>query len=214
MTEFYMNKLVRDAIPGKMQAENQAPIYRVLTGKELQRALLEKLKEEADEALASIDDDQEFMSELADVREVLDELIHVRGISPAKLAKARSEKRTKRGAFSEGYFIEAITLDDTSEWADYYRSQPLRYQEVLWSDGTQQQPNTPPSIEKGLYQHYKGNFYDVLGVGCHSETLEYFVVYRALYKKEVSPEIWIRPYDMFVGSVEKNGSSFPRFQKI
>ena len=34
-----------------------------------------------------------------------------------------------------------------------------------------------PTIETGLYRHYKGNEYNVLGVGCHTEAHEYFVVY-------------------------------------
>lgn len=214
MAEFEMNKLVRDAIPGKMRAENQAPIYRVITGGELQKALLEKLKEEADEAIASLDNDKEFVLELADIREVLDALMRTRGISPAKLAKARAEKRTRRGGFNEGYFIETITLEDTSEWAQYYRDQPLRYHELFAADEDPGQQFDPPVIETGLYQHYKGNYYDVLGVGCHTESHEYFVVYRSLYKKERNPEIWIRPYTMFIETIEKDGTTIPRFKKI
>lgn len=41
----------------------------------------------------------------------------------------------------------------------------------------------PPYIEPGLYRHSKGNYYDVLGIGCHSESQEYFVIYRSLYQK-------------------------------
>ncbi|MBI4148353.1 DUF1653 domain-containing protein [Candidatus Woesearchaeota archaeon] len=31
----------------------------------------------------------------------------------------------------------------------------------------------------GIYEHYKGNLYEVLGVARHSETLQELVVYRA-----------------------------------
>lgn len=214
MAEFEMNKLVRDEIPGKMRAENQAPIYRVMTGRELQKALLEKLKEEADEALEALDNDEEFVLELADVAEVLDALAKARDVSPAKLADARSEKKTRRGGFEKGYFVEAITLEDTNEWVQYYREQPLRYQELLDADKDPAQHFTLPELEKGLYQHHKGNYYDVLGVGCHTESHEFFVVYRALYKKEFNPEIWIRPYEMFMETVEKDGNTIPRFKKV
>ena len=31
-----------------------------------------------------------------------------------------------------------------------------------------------------IYRHYKGNVYQVLGVGLHTETLEELVVYKAV----------------------------------
>ena len=33
----------------------------------------------------------------------------------------------------------------------------------------------------GKYQHYKGEYYEVLGLVRHSETLEELVLYKALY---------------------------------
>lgn len=72
-----------------------------------------------------------------------------------------------------------------------------------------------PSIEPGEYEHYKGKRYEVLGVAVHSETLEYLVVYRPLYKLPgPQPKLWVRPYDMFVETVEKNGEVLPRFKKV
>ncbi len=49
-------------------------------------------------------------------------------------------------------------------------------------------------IKKGLYKHYKGNNYQVLYIGTHSESLEEMVVYRALYGEQ---GIWIRPATMW-----------------
>lgn len=34
-----------------------------------------------------------------------------------------------------------------------------------------------PLLEAGKYRHYKSGEYEVLGVGCHEVTHEYFVVY-------------------------------------
>ncbi|HPT68321.1 MAG TPA: DUF1653 domain-containing protein [Bacillota bacterium] len=63
----------------------------------------------------------------------------------------------------------------------------------------------------GRYQHYKGNLYQVLGLAKHSETLEEYVVYQALYGEK---QLWIRPKDMFLESVEVDGKLVPRFQYL
>lgn len=54
-------------------------------------------------------------------------------------------------------------------------------------------------IEPGIYRHFKGNRYEVLGVAKHSETEEPLVVYRALYGEG---GLWARPYEMFAGEVD------------
>lgn len=64
-------------------------------------------------------------------------------------------------------------------------------------------------IKIGLYQHFRGNFYQVIGVARHSETLEPLVVYQALYG---SYGIWVRPYDLFFSKVMHNGTEVKRFE--
>lgn len=64
------------------------------------------------------------------------------------------------------------------------------------------------SLENGIYQHYKGNLYEVLGVARHSETEEAHVVYKTLYGDY---SLWIRPLSMFIEMVEVDGHSVPRF---
>lgn len=71
-----------------------------------------------------------------------------------------------------------------------------------------------PSLEVGIYQHYKGNKYRVLGVGRHTEADDYFVVYSPVESKPNTPAIWLRPYQMFIGTVEVEGETIPRFRKI
>jgi len=73
---------------------------------------------------------------------------------------------------------------------------------------------TLPKLAKGRYQHYKGNLYDVLGIGRHTEADDYFVVYAPVEAKEGTPEIWIRPYDMFMETVEVDGEVIPRFKHL
>ena len=50
-------------------------------------------------------------------------------------------------------------------------------------------------------------------VAMHSETLEKFVVYEALYENKVS-KLWVRPLKMFVEKVEKDGKLIDRFEYI
>ena len=69
-------------------------------------------------------------------------------------------------------------------------------------------------MKLGKYQHSKtGNFYKVIAVVRHSETLEEFVFYEALYKNLVS-KFWVRPLKMFLEKVEINGERVPRFKYI
>ena len=67
------------------------------------------------------------------------------------------------------------------------------------------------SIPKGRYQHFKGNFYEVVDVALSSETQEPFVVYRALYGDY---GLWIRPLAMFEETIERDGKQFKRFQYV
>ena len=61
---------------------------------------------------------------------------------------------------------------------------------------------------KGVYRHYKGDYYIVEDIAYHSETLEKMIVYRQLYGDN---KLWCRPYDMFFDKVNKNGQKY-RFE--
>jgi hypothetical protein len=62
--------------------------------------------------------------------------------------------------------------------------------------------------QPGLYRHFKGNNYYVIGVAQHSETDEALVVYRPLYG---DGGLRVRPVAMFVEHVERDGYAGPRF---
>jgi hypothetical protein len=72
-------------------------------------------------------------------------------------------------------------------------------------------PPLPPEPRPGLYRHYKGNEYRVLGLARHSESLQVLVVYDALYGERGR---WVRPVGMFTETVEVNGRRLPRFERI
>lgn len=54
--------------------------------------------------------------------------------------------------------------------------------------------NTP--IRKGIYKHFKGKLYRVLGEGLNTETMEMFVIYEPLYENEC--KMFVRPKAMFL----------------
>ncbi len=66
-------------------------------------------------------------------------------------------------------------------------------------------------IPRGIYEHFKGKPYEVLAVALHSETREPTVVYRALYGEY---GVWVRPADMWVETVDRDGYHGPRFRLI
>jgi hypothetical protein len=90
--------------------------------------------------------------------------------------------------------------------------------------------------EPGFYYHYKhdpsgavNNYaYEVVGIGFHTEDSalpgdEHFLIYRPLYedaKVYVAAKVLgmpcydNRPLRMWMGSVEKDGKTVPRFKKI
>lgn len=68
-------------------------------------------------------------------------------------------------------------------------------------------------MKLGLYKHYKGNIYEVIGVAKHSETLEELVVYKATYQKD-GENLWVRPKTMFEETIVVDGAEVKRFEKV
>ena len=67
------------------------------------------------------------------------------------------------------------------------------------------------TVQPGLWRHFKGNEYRVLGMARHSETLEEMVVYQALYGQK---GLWVRPVAMWEEQVERETYSGPRFVRV
>lgn len=65
---------------------------------------------------------------------------------------------------------------------------------------------TTTAIKKGIYKHFKGKLYRVLGEGLDTETMEMFVIYEPLYENEY--KLFVRPKAMFLSEVAPGISRF------
>ncbi len=62
-------------------------------------------------------------------------------------------------------------------------------------------------MKKGIYRHFKGGMYEVLGIAIHSETEEEMVIYRSLKNNS----LWVRPKKMWEEKIEREGKIYQRF---
>jgi len=76
-------------------------------------------------------------------------------------------------------------------------------------------------IKTGVYRHYKSNDeYMVMWFACHSETRDMLVLYQAMYDvPELTEQYWpqpyfVRPYEMFGETVEREWKIVPRFEWV
>ena len=65
-------------------------------------------------------------------------------------------------------------------------------------------------VEPGVYRHFKGARYEVIGTALHSETEEEHVVYRPL---DGDGRLWVRPRVMWTEPVDRDGYQGPRFRR-
>lgn len=71
------------------------------------------------------------------------------------------------------------------------------------------------SLPAGIYRHYKGGLYLLIGVGQHTETNEWLVVYVALTGAHLpGPRIRIRPLGMFLDEISLGDSTALRFEYV
>lgn len=101
--------------------------YKKIKGSELTAALVDKLVEEAKELKTS----DLSADELADLKEIIEQIAKNLKITDTEIEKIQSKKRQKNGGFTKGYFIETLTLPADNKWAKYYAADPKRFPELM-----------------------------------------------------------------------------------
>ena len=93
------NKLIRDRIPEIIQADGKHAGIEEMPEAEYRQALLEKLVEEAREAAQASEND--LITELADLHEVIDAILATWNIPPEDLLALQTERHQQRGGFEQ-----------------------------------------------------------------------------------------------------------------
>jgi hypothetical protein len=64
-------------------------------------------------------------------------------------------------------------------------------------------------LRPGRYRHFKGHEYELLSVARHTETDEWYAVYRSVSDPD---RVWVRPAEMFTEPVDAPGGVRRRFE--
>ncbi len=123
---FKLNKLVRDKIVASTEAQGGEVKYKTLGGEKLTQALVTKLVEESKELQTS----ELSAGELADLKEIIEQIARNLKITDKQLTGAQAEKRARNGGFTKGHFIDTLTLPADNKWAKYYAKDPKRFPEI------------------------------------------------------------------------------------
>lgn len=102
--KYHYNKLVRDKIPENINSiEGRRAKWKVLNKEEYSKQLDKKLLEEVHEFIEAHD-----VEELADVMEVLENIIKINNINIEESRKKQRIKRDKKGGFKERIYLEFV----------------------------------------------------------------------------------------------------------
>lgn len=129
MRTFRFGKLVRDKIVEGIIAGGGVPKWKTLSGKAYTHELKKKISEEASEIVDA--SDGELLDELADIQEIIDNLLSAIGKSKKELSKAQEVKNQKRGSFKNRRYIDVVKVKDNAEVIKFYLEHPDKYPEVL-----------------------------------------------------------------------------------
>ena len=96
-------KLVRDRIPERIEAQGETPLVEVLDDEAYLRCLDEKMREELEEYL-----EDGSMEELADLLEVIRAVVTARGHTWDEVERIRAAKAQRNGAFEKKLYLIGV----------------------------------------------------------------------------------------------------------
>src|SRR6266567_2488610 len=104
MKKIFYNKLICDKIPEKIHSLGSECETLELSQVEFEKELIKKVSEEASGLLAA-KSDQEILEEMADIADVLDEILKVKKISREQLIGQQQKNFEKKGAFEKKLYL-------------------------------------------------------------------------------------------------------------
>ena len=118
---FKYDKLVRDKMPSIIRQEGWSLKQKKLSRAGFKKALLAKLKEEVDEFLA-VQDRASFLSELADIQEIVEALLVSNDFCRTDLVRAGRLKRKRVGGYEKRIYLESISYLPGADrtWLKYH----------------------------------------------------------------------------------------------
>ncbi len=130
MRKFKENKLWRDKGPERMEARGSIIHLKSLTDEEYEKALRVKLLEEAHE-VKDAKTEEELISELADIYEVVDTLMAFHGLHLETILSAQTSKRDIRGGLIERKFVTIAEHPEGSYNESYCLADPEKHPEIV-----------------------------------------------------------------------------------
>ena len=122
MKKIYFNKLIRDKIPEKIKSKGCNLKIKTLNELLFETELLKKVGEEAS-ALPVAKNNEELISELADILDVIDEIKKFKNITDEQLKTAQKVNFDKKGGFDQRLFLY-WTSDDGYKTNETQYSEP------------------------------------------------------------------------------------------
>jgi len=129
MKKFKTELLVRDKMVNRMETGGIKVHHKILNDEEYIQCLRNKIIEEATE-LATENDRESIVEEIADVKEVLEYLQKTLSITDTEVLQAQDAKRQKHGAFNDRLYTKYLEIDENNSAIDYYLKRPEKYPEI------------------------------------------------------------------------------------
>jgi len=128
MRKFKFSKLVRDKIVDSIISNGGNPKWKVLS----KRDYIEKLKKKIVEESSELNDTtkEELVEEVADLQEIINNLIKTLGVSKQDLSQIQKRKNKKKGSFKKRHYIDNVEVENDAKEIEYYLKYPQKYPEI------------------------------------------------------------------------------------